>query len=167
MITATCFKFSNDMTERQPSVMSARHLQVAPLCRMLSVASAESAMLSAYRSGDVRCAQRPSCRGLPATLMRAMLATFAGHRPDLTALADKDTGKYGLRAFGEHYGINLINWVVRNNKETALFAHPPFGRQGVWHLAPETPLNAKEFIGPDVRSGIRGSDDNFRLYWVT
>ncbi|MCP3914041.1 MAG: hypothetical protein GY711_00620 [bacterium] len=45
--------------------------------------------------------------------------------PDYIVIAHKDTAEYGFPFFGQHYGIEIMRWVRRHYKESALYGNPP------------------------------------------
>ena len=50
--------------------------------------------------------------------------------PDWIVLVDKDTSNYGVRYFGQDYGVELMRWVSEAYEPWSLVGPPPFSGQG-------------------------------------
>jgi hypothetical protein len=56
---------------------------------------------------------------------RAMVDALAAGPPEFIALVRRDTPEYGTRAFGQDYGVELLNWVTANYQINHQFGDAP------------------------------------------
>jgi hypothetical protein len=59
-----------------------------------------------------------------------LLAALQRSPPDWIALVDKDTSNYGVRYFGQDYGVGLMRWTVDAYEPWSLVGPLPFSGQG-------------------------------------
>ena len=59
-----------------------------------------------------------------------LLAALQRSPPDWIVLVDKDTSNYGVRYFGQDYGVGLMRWTVDAYEPWSLIGPLPFSGQG-------------------------------------
>jgi len=59
-----------------------------------------------------------------------LLAALQRSPPDWIALVDKDTSNYGVRYFGQDYGVELMRWTAEAYQPWSLVGPLPFSGQG-------------------------------------